>query len=77
MLETDEYLRKAAYSFQIAEAYLTETEKQLHKLVERLEKSAELLKNIPKNEMLLWEQVDTIVQENQFYGDGEPEPVVS
>jgi hypothetical protein len=77
VLKTDEYLRQAAYGFQIAEAYLTEAEEQLHELVERLENSAELIKGIPKDELLLWEQVDTIIQENQLHGDGELEPVGS
>ncbi len=77
MLKTGEYLRQAAYSFQIVGACLADAEEQLHKLVERLEKSAALLKGLPKDELILWEQVDTIVQGNRFYGDGKPEPVIS
>ncbi len=77
MLKTDEYLRQAAYNFQLAEAWLTEAEEQLHSLVGRLEECAELIKSIPKDEHILWEQVDTIVQENQLYDAKKLEPVGS
>lgn len=65
MLGTDGYLRQAASNFRIAEAHLMDAEKELHKLVERLENCSKLMKNIPKSEVLLWEQIDTIIQANQ------------
>ncbi len=65
MLGTDGYLRQAAHNFQIAEAHLMDAEKQLHQLVERLEYCSKLIKNIPGDELMLWEQVDTIIHDTQ------------
>ena len=65
MLGTDGYLRLAASNFKIAEAHLVDAERELHKLVERLENCSKLMSNIPKDQILLWEQIDTIVQANQ------------
>jgi len=77
VLKTDEYLRQAAYNFQLAEACLTEAEEQLHKLIDRLENCAARIKSIPGDEHILWEQADTIVQENRLYGTTELAPVGS
>jgi len=47
VLKTDEYLRQAAYYFQLAEACLTEAEEQLHRLVDRLENWCGTYKKYP------------------------------
>lgn len=65
MLGTNGYLRLAASNFKIAEAHLMDTEKELRKLVERLENCSKLMSKIPKGETLLWDQIDTIVQANR------------
>lgn len=65
MLGTDGYLRMAASNFKIAEAHLMDTEKELRKLVARLENCSKLMGKTPGGEVLLWEQIDTIVQANQ------------
>jgi hypothetical protein len=77
MLEADGYLRQAAFNFRLADAHLKDAEEQLRKLAERLEDCAKIIKKIPIDEALLWEQVDTIIQENQPVGAAEPEPVNS
>jgi len=75
MLEADGYLRQAAFNFKLAEAHLVDAEEELHRLVERLENCSKLIKKIPIDELLLWEQVDTIMQDNQPAAAREPEPV--
>lgn len=64
MIETDGYLRQAAGSFQLAEARLKDAEEQLHRCVEILEDCAKMVHSIPSDELLLWEQVDTIINDN-------------
>ena len=65
MIETDGYLRQASSSLQLAEAQLKDAEEQLHICAEMLEGCAKLVHSIPGDELLLWEQVDTIIQSNQ------------
>lgn len=75
MLDTDGYLRQAAFGFQLAEAHLMDAEEQLRRLIDRLEDCSKLIKGIPRDELLLWEQVDAIVQGNQPGGAEELKPV--
>ena len=77
MLEADGYLRQAASNFQLAEAYLIDAEEQLRKLVERLENCSKLINAIPKDELLLWEQVDAIIQDSHPADNKELKPVSS
>jgi hypothetical protein len=77
MLETDDYLRLAASNFKVAEAKLKDTEDELLRLVEKLENSLELLRKIPQDELLLQEQLDTIVRESQPADISEPHLVSS
>ena len=75
MLEADEYLLQAVSNFQLAEAHLKDTEEQLRRLVDRLEDCSEIIKRITKDEPLLREPVDTVIQDNQPVGIKELEPV--
>ena len=73
MLDTEEYLRHAAGSFQIAGVHLKEAEEQLHKCFGMLEESARMVREIPDDELLLWGQVDDIMQDNEAAGKREME----
>ena len=65
MLDTDGYLRLAASNFKRAESYLEDTENQLLKLLDRLEKCSRRVGNTLEEKNLLWEQIDTLIGDSQ------------
>ena len=65
MIDTDKYLELAASNFKTAEAHLKTAEDSLNTLLEKLESCSKLLKKIPCDELLLWEQLDKLVHDNQ------------
>jgi hypothetical protein len=71
MPEVGEYLRLAVSNSKTAEAYLKDAECSLHILAERLENCLELLKEIPRDELLLQEQLDAFDQKSQPVDDRE------
>jgi len=75
MVEADAYLKQAASSFKLAEAHLKDAEDELRRLVDSLEDCAEFIKKIPRDELLLWGQVDAVLQASQPAGAEEMEPV--
>ena len=56
MPEVDEYLKLSASKLKSAEVHLEEAECSLQTLKERLDNCLELLKEIPRDESLFWEQ---------------------
>lgn len=76
-LDTDGYLRQAAGNFQVAGAHLRDAEEQLQKCVRMLEDCARMVRAIPEDELLLWGQVDDIIQANETAGKQEMEAVNS
>ena len=65
MLDTDGYLRMAASNFKQAESYLEDTETQLLKLLDRLEKCSRHFESANQEKGLLWEQIDTLIGDSQ------------
>lgn len=66
MPEVDEYLKLAASSFKTAEAQLGDAEDSLQTLVERLDNCLKLMKQIPRDETLSWEQPGAFEQDQPF-----------
>ena len=64
----DEYLNLTASNFKVAESYLGDAEGSLRTLGERLENCLKRLKGIPDDKSLLWEQLETLVQDSQPVG---------
>jgi hypothetical protein len=65
MFEVDEYLRMAASNFKTAEAHLKDAEDGLHMLRERLENCLELMKKIPRDDLVFGEQLATPVPDSR------------
>ena len=65
MLDTEDYLKHAAGSFQIAGVHLEQAEEQLKECVRMLEDCARMVREIPEDELVLWGQVDDILQDSE------------
>ncbi|OGO44627.1 MAG: hypothetical protein A2137_06000 [Chloroflexi bacterium RBG_16_58_8] len=72
MLDTDGLFRLATSNFKQAEAHLEDAEDSLRKLQGKLEAGARLIREIPRDELLIWEQVGQIVQQGQNAGTASP-----
>jgi hypothetical protein len=77
MLETEGYFKLATSNFRLAETHLKDAEAQLHKLMVKLVRCAELVKEIPVDEVGVWDQVDQIMNDSQATDTEEVEPVSS